>query len=137
MKHNVFSSIVAFVCAALGIMFSYLLHNFINSSGSGFFPLATRIVVFIGPLGWLLLSLGTASFIVRFRGSRPGSILAVCFLLAMIAAESIILFTPVYYDLQSVARPSANKSLQPTRGGDLGSSRSRGLFYIAVTTWLS
>jgi len=30
-----------------------------------------------------------------------------------------------------------NKSLQPTRGGALGLSRSRGLFYIAVPAWLS
>ena len=30
-----------------------------------------------------------------------------------------------------------NKSLQPTRGGASGSSRSRGLFYVAVPVWLS
>jgi hypothetical protein len=30
-----------------------------------------------------------------------------------------------------------NKSLQPTRGIALGSSRSRGLFYVAVPAWLS
>jgi len=30
-----------------------------------------------------------------------------------------------------------NKSLQPTRGDALGSSRSRGLFYVAVPAWLS
>jgi hypothetical protein len=30
-----------------------------------------------------------------------------------------------------------NKSLQPTRGGALGSSRSHELFYIAVPAWLS
>jgi hypothetical protein len=31
----------------------------------------------------------------------------------------------------------ANKSLQPTRGVALGSSRSRGLFYVAVPACLS
>jgi len=30
-----------------------------------------------------------------------------------------------------------NKSLQPTRDGALGSSRSLGLFCIAVPAWLS
>jgi hypothetical protein len=32
---------------------------------------------------------------------------------------------------------TANKSLQPTRGEALGSSRGRELFYVAVPAWLS
>jgi hypothetical protein len=109
MKRNVFSWITALVCAALGIVFSYMIHT--ERSGS-YYPLAQRIVVFIGPLGWLLLSLVTAAFIVRFRGSRPGSILTVFFLLVMIAAGCILLFTPFYYPPFRPG-PSPNKSLQP------------------------
>jgi hypothetical protein len=97
MKHSTFLSITALACAALGVAFSYLLFGDADIYGARYQPIASRIVYFIGPLGWLLFSLLAAFLVNRFRGSSLGSVLAICFLSVLIVAGCILLFTPYYY----------------------------------------
>ena len=60
----------------------------------------------------------------------------VVFLRILVLLSVLLMLFGIWLDIQS-ARNRPNKSLQPTRGGAFGLSRSRGLFYIAVPAWLS
>ena len=116
MKRNVIFRILALGCAVCGVLISYFIHEFVQLIGSGSVSLPARVVLLIGPFGWLLFSLVTAFVMIRFPGSTLSSILAICFLSASIAAGCILMFTPVEWS-QRVARLLPNNSLQPTRGG--------------------
>jgi len=94
MMHNIIYWMAAFVCAVWGVGCFYAVSRAPQLFGYGTPPLATRMVFFVGPLGWLLFFLFGALLILRFRGSRPGQVLAICLLSAALAIGTTLLFTP-------------------------------------------
>jgi hypothetical protein len=95
MKTKVLPWIAALTCAAWGFAFLYLgsqvatifegMHDFISP--------ATRLVFFVGPLGWLFFSLVGALLIIRFRTSRFCPVLVIGFHSVAIGVTCTLLFT--------------------------------------------
>jgi hypothetical protein len=65
-------------------------------------PFTSRLVVIVGPFGWLLFSLFSAVLIIRFRRSNLGSIFTIAFLSVAIAAECALLFSSVECPFENV-----------------------------------
>lgn len=94
-RRSVASWVGAVGCATGGAMASLLLPRLAEEFEGGVISVPARIVFFVGPLGWLLLSLLTASLIIRFRGSKLSEILALCCLATLVAAMCAVTFTTV------------------------------------------
>src|SRR5579859_1692493 len=92
MIRNIIYWMAAFAGAASGIGFFHILSEFPQIGGH---VLAARIISFVGPLGWLLIFLSGTLLILRFRGSRPGQILAISFLSVAIAIGCTLMSAPV------------------------------------------
>jgi hypothetical protein len=103
--HHVFPWIAAFMCAADGVGFFYLLsldpEN--RPPAKHMYPFVSRLVYSIGPVGWLLLSLAAVSLIIRFRKSNLGALIALGFGSVVIAAMCALWFARTEIPFTTIA----------------------------------
>jgi len=58
-------------------------------------PIPTRVVMFVGPAGWLALAVLSALITFRCRSERGREILTIAFLLIALGVACTLLFTPL------------------------------------------
>ncbi len=95
MKRNALNWIAASACTACGIGLCLSVARYRELFLGVHFPFTTRTILFIGPIGWLVLSLATSLLIIRYRQSLLGTIFAIAFLLAIIALGCALLFSNI------------------------------------------
>lgn len=90
MKVSIFSWVAAIACVAWGATFFNIISKMAVVFEAMDVPvsIAGRLVFFIGPWGWLLVSLLVSMLIIRFRSSRVNLILAASFLLLALGVTS-------------------------------------------------
>jgi hypothetical protein len=95
MKTNALSwkAIVAYVVCGIGLFYttSNVAGMFANMDGS--FPIPIRVVVFVGPFGWLAFALLSALVTLRCNSIRWTFALVTVFALVSIGVSCTLLFT--------------------------------------------